>query len=186
MSEIRIRSWRAIDTRRLLETRVFSVDAHRRASRETGREGEFYVLEAPDWINVVAVTDEDEIVLVEQYRHGTRHNTLEIPGGMVDPEDADPLAAARRELLEETGYASESWRHIGTVEPNPAIMSNRCFTYLATGARRIAEPSPDGHEEIRVVLERASRVPELLREGRIEHALVVAALLWWRLESEKT
>ena len=152
MTEPTIKAWRPIESCRLLNTRVFAVDAHRRASEVTGREGEFYVLEAPDWINVVALTEDGEIVLVEQYRHGTRHNTLEIPGGMVDPEDESPLAAARRELLEETGYASEMWEEIGVVEPNPAILSNRCFTYLATGARRIADPTPDGHEEIRVVL----------------------------------
>ena len=134
--------------------------------------------------NVVAVTEDRHLVLVEQYRHGVERTTLEIPGGMVDPEDPSPEAAARRELLEETGYAAETWLHIGTVDPNPAIQSNRCHTFLAVAARRVAEPSPDGLEELRVLLEPASAVPDLLRRGRIEHALVVAALMWWRLAEE--
>ncbi len=176
-----IKPWRHLGTRRIAETRVFTVDAHRRASAETGREAEFYVLDAVDWVNVVAVTTENEIVLVEQYRHGVERVSLEIPGGMIDPEDATPEIAARRELLEETGYASDRWSLIGTVDPNPAIQSNRCFTYLAEHARRVAEPAPDGLEEIRVVLEPADRVVDLLRAGRIEHALVVAGIFWWEL-----
>jgi 8-oxo-dGTP pyrophosphatase MutT (NUDIX family) len=176
-----IEDWLHLGTKRLASTRVFNLDVHRRASAATGREGEFYVLDAPDWTNVVAITESGEIVLVEQYRHGTLHTTLEIPGGMVDPEDGDAETAARRELLEETGYGGGIWRLAGTVEPNPAILSNRCYTYVATGVRKIAEPTPDEHEELAVRLEPASDVPRLLREGRIDHALVVAAFMWWTL-----
>jgi 8-oxo-dGTP pyrophosphatase MutT (NUDIX family) len=179
-----VRPWRHLSTRRLAATSVFALDAHRRASEETGREAEFYVLDAPDWVNVVATTDDGRIVLVEQYRQGVERVTLEIPGGMVDPEDGGPEAAARRELLEETGFAAERWTHIGTVDPNPAIQANRCYTYWAEGARRVAAPAPDGNEEIRVVLEPASSVHDVIRAGRIEHALVVAALYWWELALE--
>jgi len=159
--------------------------AHRRASGETGREAEFYVLDSGDWVNVVAVTADDRIVLVEQYRHGVGRATVEIPGGMVDPEDASPENAARRELLEETGFESDDWRLIGVVDPNPATHSNRCFTFLAAGAVRTREPEPDAHEELEVLLEPVSRVPGLLRDGRITHALVVAAFHWWALERER-
>jgi 8-oxo-dGTP pyrophosphatase MutT (NUDIX family) len=175
-----VKPWRHLGTRRLAATPVFALDAHRRASQETGREAEFYVLDAGDWVNVVALTDDRRVVLVEQYRHGVERATLEIPGGMVDPGEG-PEAAARRELLEETGYAAERWAHIGTVDPNPAIQSNRCHTFLADGARRVAEPTPEGNEEIVVSLEPADRIPELVRSGRIGHALVVAAFYWWSL-----
>jgi 8-oxo-dGTP pyrophosphatase MutT (NUDIX family) len=183
-----IKPWRHLSTRRLAATPIFGLDVHRRASAETGREGDFYVLDAPNWVNVVAVTDDRRVVLVEQYRQGVERTTIEIPGGMVDPDDASPEAAARRELLEETGFASDRWLHIGTVDPNPAIQSNRCFTFLADSARRISEPTPDGNEEIRVLVEPEDRIPDLVREGRIEHALVVAAFYWWTLarESEAT
>jgi 8-oxo-dGTP pyrophosphatase MutT (NUDIX family) len=176
-----IKPWRDLGSRNLASTWVFRLDAHRRVSEQSGREAEFYVLHAADWVNVVALTEDERLVFVEQYRHGTREVTLEIPGGVVDASDPSPEAAARRELLEETGYSSDSWRLIGTVTPNPAILSNRCFTFLAAGARRVAEPSPDATEEIVVVLHDAARVNALLQEGRITHALVVAALQWWTL-----
>ena len=176
-----IKPWRHISSRVLARTRIFTLNAHTRSSAETGREAEYYVLDSVDWINVVAITEDRHIVLVEQYRQGTQHTTLEIPGGMVDPEDESPQAAARRELLEETGYASDSWSHIGVVEPNPATHSNRCFTYLALNAKQIAPPTPEGLEELELILEPVSRIPELLRSGRITHALVVAALQWWHL-----
>ena len=176
-----IKPWKHLESRTLADTRIFRLDAHRRRSEETGREAEYYVLESGDWVNVVAVTVDDRIVLVEQYRHGVQRSTLEIPGGMVDPGDASPEEAARRELLEETGFEAERWRLIGVVDPNPATHSNRCHTYLATGATRVQAPRPDEHEEIEVVLEPVERVPELLREGRITHALVIAAFHWWAL-----
>lgn len=178
-----IKPWRHVSTTKLADTRVFSLHARVRRSETTGNEAEFYVIDAQDWVNVVAVTADDQLVCVEQYRHGVERVTLEIPGGMIDETDATPLEAAKRELLEETGFASDEWKHIGTVDPNPAIQTNRCFTFLASNARRVAEPSPDGNEEIRVVLERIADVPALLRSGRVEHALVVAALLWWMLAS---
>src|SRR3954471_12039120 len=137
-----VRPWRHLDSRRLAATPVFGLDAHRRSSEETGREAEFYVLDAPDWVNVVATTEDGMLVLVEQYRHGVERVTLEIPGGMVDLGDATPEVAARRELLEETGYSADRWAHIGTVDPNPAIQSNRCHTFLAEGARQVAAPAP--------------------------------------------
>jgi 8-oxo-dGTP pyrophosphatase MutT (NUDIX family) len=180
-----IKHWLHLGTETLATTKVFDLLAHRRVSQQTGSEAEFYVLDVVDWVNVVALTDDDRLVLVEQYRHGVERTTLEIPGGMVDRGDASPEAAARRELLEETGFASDHWRLIGTVDPNPAIQSNRCYTFLAERARKVAEPAPDGLEELRLVLEPARRVPDLLRTGRIEHALVVAALMWWRLASEE-
>lgn len=177
-----IKPWRDISTTTLASTRIFRVDAHRRVSDETGREGEFYVLEAPDWVNVVAITTDDEIVLVEQFRHGTRNVTLEIPGGVIDPTDASPEAAGRRELLEETGYVSDDWRLLGSVAPNPAFLSNRCFMLLASSARRVAAPSPDGLEEIAVVVEPLQRVRELIESGRIDHSLVVLAIQTLLLE----
>lgn len=176
-----IRHWKHLHSRTLAETPIFTLNAHRRASALTGREGDFYVLEAGDWVNVVAITADGRMVLVEQYRHGVRRTTLEIPGGMIDATDPTPEDAARRELLEETGFASSRWTHIGTVDPNPAIQSNRCFTFLATDAEQVAEPEPDGNEELHLVLEPLSSVRDLVAGGRIEHALVVAALYWWEI-----
>lgn len=180
-----IKHWKHVSSRILADTPIFTLNAHRRTSQESGREGEFYVLDASDWVNVVAITRDDRMVLVEQYRHGVRRTTLEIPGGMIDEADATPEHAGRRELLEETGYATDRWMHIGTVDPNPAIQSNRCHTFLALDVEQVAEPSPDGNEELRLVLEPVSRIRSLVADGRIDHALVVAALYWWELSNNK-
>jgi 8-oxo-dGTP pyrophosphatase MutT (NUDIX family) len=143
-----------------------------------GRRNEFYVVEAPDWINVVAVTEANEFVLVRQYRHGTRDFTVEIPGGMVD-EGETPLDSAKRELLEESGYEADRWTTIGVVEPNPAIQGNRCHTFLAEGARRVADPDPQGTEEFEVFLRPVGEAHAMVEDGTITHALVVCAFHAW-------
>ena len=107
-------------------------------------------------MNVVALTEDGKAVLVKQFRHGTRETTLEIPGGAVDPGDRSPLAAARRELREETGYVARRWTRIGLVQPNPAFQTNACTTFLAEMCRRAGEPDPDEGEELEVVLVPAS------------------------------
>ncbi len=156
---------------------VFSVE-HRRMVEDhpdSGKAGDFYVIQAPDWVNVIALTDGDELVLIEQWRQGVLGTTWEIPGGMVDPGE-DAARAARRELLEETGYATEEWFRLGTVRPNPAIQSNACSTYLALGSRRVQAPQFDGNERIRVRTVPFDDVFGWVARGDIQHALVIAAL----------
>jgi 8-oxo-dGTP pyrophosphatase MutT (NUDIX family) len=136
----------------------------------------YYVLEAPDWVNIIALTPADEVVLVRQYRHGVRESSLEIPGGMVDPDDSDPAAAAARELLEETGYRGESLQPLLVVSSNPAILSNRTHSFLTRGAVAVTEPHPDEHEDVEVVVEPLARVPDLIARGEMHHSLSIAAL----------
>lgn len=163
--------------------KVFSVRGDRTRSPRSGLPHDFYVLECPDWANVVALTPRNEVVLVKQFRAGTRSITLEIPGGSVEAGET-PLAAVRRELREETGYAARSWRRIGLVHPNPAIQGNRCSTFLARGCRRVGDLIPDEGEDLAVELVPLTRVPDLVRRGRITHSLVIAAFhflsLTWR------
>lgn len=141
------------------------------------------MLESRPWINVVAVTPEREILLVRQYRHGIEEETLEIPGGLVDEADADPAAAAARELLEETGYRGEAIHLLGAVSCNPAILTNRTYAYFVPDARRVAEPRPDEHEDLLVELRPVETVAELLRSGQIHHALSVSALALYLLQA---
>ncbi len=169
-------AWPVVRSEALGDFRVFRVRKDVALSPVKGTEHAFYVLEGADWVNVVALTEGGEMLFVRQWRHGTREETLEIPGGCVDPGDASPLAAARRELLEETGHVSEDWAELGWVHPNPAIQSNRCFTFLARRCRKVAEPSPDGTEDLRVETRPEADVPALVRGGAIRHALVLAAL----------
>jgi ADP-ribose pyrophosphatase len=150
---------------------VFRVD---RLGYETiGRD--IFVFNVPDWCNVVAETPEGELVLIWQYRFGTDSVCLEIPGGVVDPGES-PESTARRELREETGYDAESFELVQVVEPNPALQNNKCWTFLARGAR-LAHPTEwDDIEELEVVLAKKEHLAEMIDDGTITHALVITAV----------
>ncbi len=163
-----------------VDFKVFSVRRDRVRSPRTKKPHDVTVLVAPDWVNVVAVTAAGQVVLVRQFRHGTAETTLEIPGGAVDATDRSPLAAAKRELREETGYRAARWTRIGVVDPNPAIQTNACTTFLAEEAYRAGDADPDEGEELEVVIVSQRRLAALVRRGEIRHALVIAALYWWR------
>ena len=170
--------WQPRGKRRLLETVIFDVEAHRLVHPRTGREHEFFILDAPDWCNIVPLTPDGEVVMVRQRRHGIGQETLELPGGMVDPGDASPLEAARRELLEETGYAAPVVEPIGVIAPNPAMMTNRCWSFLARDVELVAKPELDGGEDIDVVRVPYAEVPARVARGEIAHALVVVAFAY--------
>ncbi len=168
------KAWPKHQTTSIGDFKVFSLRKDVIESPRTGARHDFYVLEAGPWVNVVPITPDGEVVLIEQYRHGIESVTLEIPGGMVDADES-PMAAAARELLEETGYRAEMMVPLGTSHPNPAILNNTLYTYLAAGAKKVAEPSPEAGEDISVVTLPVEEIPKLVRAGRITHALVLAA-----------
>ncbi len=166
--------WRVLARTAVHDYRIFRALAVRAAHPRTGAARDFTVLDTPDWVNVVALTPADEVVLIRQYRHGAERVHVEIPGGMVDPGEAH-AAAARRELAEETGYTATTWRHVGTVEPNPAIHGNRLYTWLALDAVVTTACAHDPGEVITTFTAPLAEVTAMLRDGRIDHALVVAA-----------
>ena len=172
--------WPLVSSRIDRSFRIFDLRMNRSVSPRTGEEHDFIVLESAPWVNVIALTDRGEVVLIQQYRHGTQEVTLEIPGGLVDADE--PSAAAKRELLEETGYRGEEWIDLGYVHPNPAIQNNRCHTFLALGAKPAGTQSLDDKEDIAVVLKPLAEIPRLIREGAITHALVLCA--FWRFFME--
>lgn len=175
-----LREWEHLGEESLVRYRVFDVIKARRRSPRTGVEIGFFLVRTPDWVNIVALTENDELVFVRQYRHGTRHMSLEIPGGLIDPHETDPAAAAARELREETGYVASELRPLGVMTPNPAIFTNRCHTWLALGCRRVGALQQDLGEDIEVELVPAAQLDELVRTGAIDHALVLAAIAFWR------
>jgi 8-oxo-dGTP pyrophosphatase MutT (NUDIX family) len=169
-----LKPWRRLESTRLQDCRVFDVNAVRFEPPEGGAAETFYCIEAPDWINVIPLTRNDEVLFVRQYRFGVRGFTLEIPGGMCDPGET-PLVAARRELREETGHDAGELIELGHVHPNPALQGNRCFTFLARDLRKSGDPEPDAHEEFEQQRVPLGRVAHLIRTGEITHSLVVAA-----------
>jgi 8-oxo-dGTP pyrophosphatase MutT (NUDIX family) len=135
------------------------------------------IIQAPDWVNVVALTRDEKVILVRQFRFGTWSTTLEIPGGMVDPGEEAATAAAR-ELEEETGFRAERMTCIGVSHPNPAIFDNRLHSYLALGCTPLHGGRPDASEDLRVELAARDELRDLVKRGEVTHALVLAALLY--------
>lgn len=167
--------WERVGQSLLAHTRVFDLLSvqYRHPGRAVARD--FVVIQAPEWVNVVAHTPEDRLVLIRQFRHGTNDLSLEIPGGVVEPGE-DPVAAGVRELREETGYVGRGVRRIGCVHPNPAIQSNRSHFVLVEGAVKTHGTAWDADEEIEVVPLPVRDVFELARSGGITHGLVLNAL----------
>lgn len=138
----------------------------------------YYVLEYPPWVNVLALTPENQVVLIRQYRHGVRQVILELPGGAVDEQDASPVDAARRELREETGYEATEWRETGALCANPVNHTNTIHCFVALGARYVAEPQREQTEHIEVLLMGLDELMERAHRGELRHPHHVASLFF--------
>jgi ADP-ribose pyrophosphatase len=169
--------WRRERSEQVADCRVFKVRRDFSADPRSRRIHDFYVIEAPDWINVIPLTKDNEVVLIEQYRQGTEAVSLEIPGGMVDPGE-EPRETAARELFEETGYEAAEVVFLGKARPNPAIQNNWIHTFIARGVEYRQEPLNQGTEQTRVRLVALEQIPALIAGGKIDHALVVLAFHW--------
>lgn len=169
-----IQPWPLVRSRVEVETRIFRVKTETARSPRTGREHDFYVLEAGDWVNVIPLTPAEEVLLVRQYRHGTKAVTCEIPGGLVEAGQS-PAEAAAQELLEETGYAAGELVLLGRTRPNPAFLSNWCYSFLALEVRPAGQARPDETEDLELVRVNVAQIPQMITQGEIDHALVLAA-----------
>jgi ADP-ribose pyrophosphatase len=178
------RRWKKIRSEPFASTRIFEVarEIYRHPDRD--RDQDFFVIHPPDWVNVIALTTDHQLVLVRQFRYGINEFSLEIPGGMIDPEE-DCLAAGVRELREESGYVGDPARLLGSVHPNPAIQSNRCHLILVENARRDAEMEWDADEELATTVLPVDEVYQLAYRGGITHSLVLDALLLFTPHWEK-
>jgi len=171
-----IHPWPRIASQRVFDAGLFSVTRDRTRSPRTGAERDVYVVHMVDWLMTVPLTTDGELVLVRQYRHGSRATSLEIPGGLHDGAGEQPEEGAARELAEETGYGGGVLSLLGELRPQPALLSNRVRIYLAQGVRRTAAPRPDAGEDIEVVLLDPHDVPARIASGEMNNAMTVTAL----------
>jgi 8-oxo-dGTP pyrophosphatase MutT (NUDIX family) len=165
--------WKRKASRQLADCRVFRVREDISDRESDNLEHSFFVVESPDWVNIIALDAENETVLIEQFRHGTEEIVLEIPGGMIDEGEA-PETAARRELLEETGFASDEFIYLGKSRPNPAIQNNWIYHFAALNCRKIQETAFDEHESVVTKLVSLDEIPNLIESEQITHSLVLA------------
>ena len=170
--------WRTVSSRIVLADRWINVRADDCLTPGGKQIAPYYVLSYPDFVNVVGLTPDNQLVLVEQYRHGAGVSVLELPGGMMDPSDTGAMVTAQRELLEETGFTAETWQPVCKLYPNPATQTNWSHTVLATGCKLTGKPHLEAGEEGLAV--RCLPIPEVLAglpTGLLGQAMHVAGLL---------
>lgn len=171
--------WEIDEKKTLLESYPFNVERLELLDKKEGRRlsHPFFRLQSPDFVNILAITPEQEVVLVEQPRAGAMELTWEIPGGMVDAGEALEIAA-RRELEEETGYSYERLESLGSINPNPAIMTNKLHMFLATGCRPVSNRRhfPDENESLRVFTKSITELQELIKDSKLNNALVALSV----------
>jgi len=154
------------------DCRIFEVRKSRFRRPSDQKEGDFFVLDTNDWVIVLAVTKNKELVLVRQFRFGTEEFSLEPPGGVIEKGES-PVLGGQRELLEETGFTGKKARVIGRVYPNSAIMSNRCHFLLVEEVEKTTAPSFDPHEELETVLVPLGEVKNLIKKEEITHSMAL-------------
>ncbi len=142
-----------------------------------------FVVDCPDWVNIIGITKDKKVLLIEQFRFGTDDIELEIPGGVVE-DGEDILLAAKREFEEETGYQSDDWKLIGTVDANPAIMNNKCYTFLANNIIPSGQINFDPDEIIEQKMVPFSEVRKFVINGTITNAFIIAAFHWFAIKNK--
>jgi len=176
--------WKKTGSKPVGDFRIFKIRSDTCVNPRTGKEHDFYVLDSVNWVNVIALTPDRKLVMIHQYRHGSGTVELEIPGGMMDPQETNPVVAAIRELREETGYEGENARVLGKIHSNPAILSNATYTVLIENCHLKHGVEFDHGEDLATQLVPVAEIPKLVADEKIGHSLVVVALyhfdLWQR------
>ena len=173
--------WKKVRSTPIGDFRIFKLRSDMSLSPRTGKEHDFFVLDSVDWVNIIAVTPDQKLVMVEQFRHGSETVELEIPGGMMDKGETDPVMTAARELREETGYEGQNARLLGKIWSNPAILTNHTFTVLIENCHLKHDLKWDHSEDLTTRLVPVAEIPKLVADEKIGHSLVAVALCYFDL-----
>lgn len=176
------KKWEIISSEYILESKWINVRKDKVRMPKGVELDDFYILEYPDWINVIAITEEGDFVLERQYRHGTQTVEYEICAGVIE-EGEEPMVAAQRELYEETGFGGGEWSLYCVTAPNPAAMTNRNYTFLAKGVRQISSQHLERTEDIDVIVVSREEVKKILKDGKMMQGIMQAPL--WRMFYEE-
>lgn len=178
-----IKKWQRLSSRYLVKEKWATLRVDTCDLQNGVIKDDYYVLEYPNWVNAIAVTEDNKIIMVRQYRHGADIISLEIPGGVIDGDEL-PEVAIKRELLEETGYSFKSSELIATLYPNPATATNVTYTYLLKGGVKTHDQHLDEHEILNVEEYTIDEVKQILKDNKIEQALHSAALFYGLMKLE--
>jgi len=178
-----VAKWETTGKKDAGEFRIFKAEEIRRKHPLWNKEGDFVVLNSPEWVNIIPLTVDNKVVLIEQYRHGIDDLTIEVPGGLVEINE-EPILAGKRECIEETGYTGTGEAVlIGVSLPNPAFLNNKCYHFVWYGCSKVSEQALDCHEDIRVIEVPLNEVKEYILDGRINHSLVLTAFFYYFLRN---
>lgn len=169
--------WKVLESKEIFSAGLFRLRTDRCQLPDGRVMPRYYVMEFSDWVHIVPVTKQLQVVMVKQYRHAGEDHFFEVPGGAIEPGKGESSeVAAVRELKEETGYVPETVQFLGSHYPNPALQSNQMHTYLALGCEKICEQDLDAYEDVEVVLVDIKELLHDLRTGKIRHSLMMSSL----------
>ena len=174
-----IKDWEVLNRRLVNDFGIVKIHTKQARSPRTGDVRDILAIDFPDWALVLAITPPKEVVMVNQYRHGIERVCLELPGGLIDPQDPSPDVAAGRELLEETGYQTSGLIQLGECYPQPAVLSNRCYFFLAEDAEKVQEPQMDEGEDIEIIMVPLKDIPAMIQKKEINHGMVLLAFYYY-------
>lgn len=171
-------TWDILEESEVADCKVYRVFRQRARHPGDGREGTFYIMHCPEWVQAIPLTTAGEVILVRQFRFGTRLLSWEVPGGVMDPEDTSPAQAAARELVEETGYTGDPGISLGYSHPNPALQNNRTHFILIRNCQLTHSQNLDANEELNVITVPVSQAMDMALNGEITHAIALNALFF--------